>query len=117
MTPTISPEQIVPLITALLAAGLSLALELVPGLKEKWADFKYKSQVWVGGAVALAVLLLGADALGAVNLVLPEPFWWDGFWAWVTPVLTWITSGQIFYAGMRMFGVIQRKDEADGNVK
>jgi len=54
------------LIAAIVAAVISVFLEVVPGLAAKWdkIDSTYKQLIWLGGCLAVPLLVLGAGCLG-----------------------------------------------------
>jgi peptidoglycan/LPS O-acetylase OafA/YrhL len=113
MVPDVPIAQIGTTITLVLSFLLSMALEMVPGLHAWWEKYAYKQQVWIGSGVLLVLAALGLNALGAINLHLPVPFWWDGFWAVLFPTLAWIAGGQTTYTGLKVAGLVTRTAKGD----
>jgi hypothetical protein len=103
--PVVAVSAIGTVLSTVLGIVVSLVLEFYPPAAKWWNEFEYQRQTFIGMGVLLAVILIGLNAIGAVQMELPEPFWWNGFWAWFIQVVTWATSfigaGQTTYTATR----------------
>lgn len=98
--------QIISIVASVAATVLgvivSIALEVVPGIKDKWDTWEYKRAVWLGGSFAVTFGLVGMAYGGApVFDVELGPFVWDGLLVAIQASTAVYFGGQVAYAAQK----------------
>lgn len=81
-------------LSAIMAVVTSTLLAYVPGLAQKWADFRYKRELLAGIGLVVAGALLGLHYLGAIRLVGVGDFGWPVIWRLLDVWLGFIGGSQ-----------------------
>lgn len=98
----------------LIAILVSLCVEFAPLYAEKWRNLTSKQRAFFMGlfAVLSSVLLIVADYVGMIGLDYPRPLFWDGFWAFIVAISSWLGAAQATYTIGRMANILPRKKES-----
>jgi hypothetical protein len=86
---------------ALVALVISLAVEIVPGLKARWESFQYKRETLMALGFVLAWGMIGLHYLGAVVVSGVGAWGWPVVWKALEAWFAFSGVGQIAYTAQK----------------
>jgi len=94
-------NEMVVLVWSIVNALVSVLLEVVPGLKDKWSDLSCKPLILLGFALVVPVALWGITCYGNITLVQVECEWQGAFSMLVAGFTAFLTNQTAFAVGTR----------------
>lgn len=91
-----SNETVITFIWSIVNALVSVLLEVVPGLKDKWNDLEYKPAILLGFAVVVPLVLWALNCYAGMAFVEVDCAWQGAFKMFVAGVVAFLANQSTF---------------------
>ena len=107
--------EVITFIWSIVNALVSVLLEVVPNLKDKWSELKFKPLILLGFAVVVPVALWALSCYGGIAFVEVECSWQGAFQMFVAGFVAFLVNQTAFSTSTRKLpNVVARVNGCNG---